>query len=139
MMSAVPKNRSGMGSAMNDTTREFGGALGIAVLGSMVSSGYSKNIHEVISNFPSQIPSEALSFAESSLAGALVVSESMGDSALSFSYAAKESFMAGNSSAMVISAIIAFIASILMVFFLPNQTKDLSINTELSQNTETTH
>lgn len=34
LMSSVPKNRAGMGYAMSDTTRELGGALGVAVLGS---------------------------------------------------------------------------------------------------------
>ena len=44
MMSAVPRSRSGMGSAMNDTTRELGAALGIAVLGALLSSGYTDKI-----------------------------------------------------------------------------------------------
>ena len=38
LMSAVPRERAGMGSAMNDTTRELGGSLGIAVLGSVMAS-----------------------------------------------------------------------------------------------------
>ncbi len=40
IMSAVPMAKAGVGSAVNDTTREVGGALGIAVLGSVVSSAY---------------------------------------------------------------------------------------------------
>jgi hypothetical protein len=40
IMSAVPLDKAGVGSAVNDTTRELGGALGIAVLGSLVSSLY---------------------------------------------------------------------------------------------------
>ena len=35
IMSAVPLNKAGVGSAVNDTTREVGGALGIATLGSL--------------------------------------------------------------------------------------------------------
>jgi len=38
LMSAVPKARAGMGSAMNDTVRELGGALGVALLGSLLAS-----------------------------------------------------------------------------------------------------
>ena len=37
LMAAVPLNRAGMGSATNDTTRELGGALGVAVLGSLLT------------------------------------------------------------------------------------------------------
>jgi hypothetical protein len=40
IMSSVPLAKAGVGSAMNDTTREVGGALGIAVFGSILNSGY---------------------------------------------------------------------------------------------------
>ena len=41
IMSAVPARRAGVGSAMNDATRELGAALGIAVLGSIAASRYA--------------------------------------------------------------------------------------------------
>ena len=44
LMSAVPRDRAGIGSAMNDTTRELGGALGVAVLGSLVTSQYTSGV-----------------------------------------------------------------------------------------------
>ena len=44
IMSAVPLAKAGVGSAMNDTTREVGGALGIAVFGSIVNSLYRANL-----------------------------------------------------------------------------------------------
>ncbi|MEX2553685.1 MAG: MFS transporter [Actinomycetota bacterium] len=44
IMSAVPAGKAGVGSAVNDTTREFGGALGIAVFGTVVSSLYRSGI-----------------------------------------------------------------------------------------------
>jgi DHA2 family multidrug resistance protein-like MFS transporter len=44
IMSAVPLNRAGVASAVNDTTRELGGALGIAVFGSIANSAYRANI-----------------------------------------------------------------------------------------------
>ena len=40
IMSAVPLSKAGVGSAVNDTTRELGGALGIAILGSIANSAY---------------------------------------------------------------------------------------------------
>ena len=43
IMSAVPPRRAGAGSAMNDATRELGAALGIAVMGSIASSQYSRS------------------------------------------------------------------------------------------------
>jgi len=40
IMSAVPQAKAGVGSAINDTTREVGGALGIAIIGSIASAAY---------------------------------------------------------------------------------------------------
>jgi len=44
ILNAVPLNRAGVASAVNDTTRELGGALGIAVFGSIANSAYRSNI-----------------------------------------------------------------------------------------------
>jgi MFS transporter, DHA2 family, multidrug resistance protein len=45
IMSAVPLSKAGVGSAVNDTTRELGGALGIAILGSIANSAYRANVN----------------------------------------------------------------------------------------------
>ena len=44
LMAAVPRDRAGMGSATNDTTRELGGALGVAVLGSLVTGQFANGV-----------------------------------------------------------------------------------------------
>ena len=41
VMSAVPEAKAGVGSAMSDVTRQVGGALGVAVIGSLIGSAYS--------------------------------------------------------------------------------------------------
>ena len=46
LMSAVPMDKAGVGSAVNDTTREFGGALGIAVFGTIGGSAYRSSFGE---------------------------------------------------------------------------------------------
>ena len=48
IMSSVPLGKAGVGSAMNDTTRELGGALGVAVLGSLVTSTYTSSIGDAV-------------------------------------------------------------------------------------------
>jgi hypothetical protein len=45
IMSAVPLSKAGVGSAVNDTTRELGGALGIAILGSIANSAYRASVN----------------------------------------------------------------------------------------------
>ena len=45
IMSTVPLDKAGVGSAVNDTTRELGGALGIAILGSIANGAYRAHIN----------------------------------------------------------------------------------------------
>ena len=44
VMSAVPEAKAGVGSAMSDVTRQVGGALGVAVIGSIIASAYSRDM-----------------------------------------------------------------------------------------------
>ncbi|MGZ4702116.1 MAG: MFS transporter, partial [Ilumatobacteraceae bacterium] len=52
IMSSVPRDKAGVGSAMNDTTREVGTTLGVAVLGSILSSGYNSNLGGAVTGLP---------------------------------------------------------------------------------------
>ncbi|MGX1811495.1 DHA2 family efflux MFS transporter permease subunit [Nocardia sp. NPDC055321] len=45
IMNALPEARAGAGSAVNDTTRELGGALGVAILGSILAATYTHRVH----------------------------------------------------------------------------------------------
>ena len=127
MMAAVPKNRSGMGSAMNDTTRELGGALGIAVLGSMISSGFTTHITEAAANFP-----EAMrGVAETSLASALAVADQLGAQGAGFAEQARAAFMSGTTDAMFVSSMIALAAAVLIGVLLPNRVEPAPADAEL--------
>ncbi|MFJ4656653.1 MFS transporter [Nocardia sp. NPDC088792] len=55
IMGSVPLEEAGAGSAVNDTTREVGGALGVAVLGSIMTSVYSHRIASRIGSIPEAI------------------------------------------------------------------------------------
>ncbi len=55
IMGSVPLEEAGAGSAVNDTTREVGGALGVALLGSIMTSIYSREIAGKIAGIPDQI------------------------------------------------------------------------------------
>ncbi|WP_169816396.1 MFS transporter [Demequina soli] len=122
LMSSVPRNRSGMGSAMNDTTRELGASLGIAVLGSMIANAYASNIAPVAD----QLPAEAAGYVGDSLAGAMSVAGQMGDAGASIAQAAQAAFMDANQHAMLISAIIAGVTALIMLVALPRGERSLS-------------
>lgn len=123
LMSTVPRDKAGMGSAMNDTTRELGGSLGVAVFGSLLASQYAGGLTGVLG----QLPEAARSLVSGSLAGALAVAESApGDSGTALVDAAKQAWMDGfRFSLMVASAVVA-VAGIVAWRFLPDQAHDLA-------------
>jgi hypothetical protein len=47
-MGSVPRAKAGVGSAVNDTTRQVGGALGVAIIGSVMASAFTPRITEVL-------------------------------------------------------------------------------------------
>lgn len=120
LMASVPRNRSGMGSAMNDTTRELGSALGVAVLGAVLSAAYENQIRAAVASFPEAIR-EGL---ESSLAVALQVAEKLGPAAATVSNVAKDAFMTGLSHATIVAAIIIFAAAVISFVGLPKVHKE---------------
>ena len=51
VMGALPRDKAGVGSAVNDTTRQMGGALGVAIIGSVVSSIYASRVADVAGDY----------------------------------------------------------------------------------------
>jgi EmrB/QacA subfamily drug resistance transporter len=103
IMQSVPLGRAGVGSAMNDTTRELGGALGVAVLGSVVTSRYASGLADVLG----QLPEQARAVADSGLAGALAVSGGIGGTQGELLAAtAKQAFVDGLNTAAAVGAVV---------------------------------
>lgn len=90
LMSTIPEDKAGVGSALNDTVQQSGTALGIAILGSLLSGGYKD-----------EIPAGAPERARESIGGALAVAG--GDTGLV--RAAREAFTASMSTTFTISAV----------------------------------
>ena len=66
IMGSLPEAKMSVGSAINDTTRVAGGALGVAVLGSLLASGYRGDMDSAVGALPAQ----AREVAQDSLGGA---------------------------------------------------------------------
>ena len=116
IMSAVPESRAGAGSAMNDATREFGAALGIAVLGSIAASQYSSHLHDALA----KIPASARGTASASIAGALQVAERLpGNVGHTFATAAQTAFVDGIHVAAMFGVGLAIVAALVTRRFLP--------------------
>jgi hypothetical protein len=74
IMGVVPKEKAGIGSAMNDATRELGGTLGVAVIGSVYASLYASGIQDAAG----ALPAPAVDAASESIGAALAVSTQLG-------------------------------------------------------------
>jgi EmrB/QacA subfamily drug resistance transporter len=116
IMSAVPPNRAGAGSAMNDASRELGAALGVAVMGSLAASQYAA----AVDSLTSALPPEAQEVASQSLAGALHVAGEIGGAAgQALSAGADAAFVDGVHLAVTVGAVLAAVAASLVLKFLP--------------------
>jgi EmrB/QacA subfamily drug resistance transporter len=111
IMAAVPLNKAGVGSAVNDTTREVGGALGIAILGSIANSTYRSNIDEQAIG---ALPGPAADIAEESIGGALQVAAQAPSAELGTRLVdtAQDAFVTATSTTFIYSAALAALAGV---------------------------
>ncbi len=116
IMGALPAAQAGVGSAVNDTTREIGGVLGVAVMGSVASSVYAHRIGDAVSS----LPHGASESARSSLGGALTVAHHMGGpTGNHVADAAREAFVAGASKGLLVAIVAAALGALLALRYLP--------------------
>jgi len=128
LMSSVPRKQAGMGSAMNDTTRELGGSLGVAIFGSLLASRYVAGLAEALRS----VPESARSAASGSLAGALRVSSEAGSNGAALAAAAKSAWVEGFQFSLMVAAVVVAAAGLVAWNFLPDQAADLPIAEDLS-------
>jgi EmrB/QacA subfamily drug resistance transporter len=74
VMSAVPEAKAGVGSAMNDLLRQLGGALGVAVIGSVMNTAYRGQMTDAVSG----LPGPAAEAAQDSVGAAVAIAGQVG-------------------------------------------------------------
>ncbi len=124
IMGVVPANKAGQGSAVNDATREVGGTLGVAVIGSVFASIYSG----ALGDKPGwdKLPEGLLTKAEDGIGLAFGVVQGVGDSvsateAQTLTAGAIDSFMAGLHAGCAVAAAVTFLGALLATALLPAQ------------------
>ena len=139
IMGAVDKERAGVGSATNDTTRELGSALGVAVFGSLLSSGDRAALVTKLAAIPAaaSLPANVDAAIRDSLGSAMATAGQLpGATGTAVANAAKEAFVAGMSSATLVGAAIVAIGVLILLHWLPDRSKaadlDLEAEPELS-------
>ncbi|MFJ9327202.1 MFS transporter [Streptomyces sp. NPDC101230] len=98
--SSLPRAKQGVASALNDVTREFGTALGVAMLGALLAGGYRRAIDARLDG----IPTDAADTAREGIANAIEVAPRTGSHAHDLIHAAQQSFVDGWQQAMWIGA-----------------------------------
>jgi len=114
IMGALPRAKAGVGSAVNDTTRQVGGALGVAVVGSVLASTYSNQIAEFLrgKNVPTGL---AHTIEHSPLGFALRA----GNDIRGLDVVATNAFVDGMHSGLLVAAGAALLGSLIAFVFLP--------------------
>jgi EmrB/QacA subfamily drug resistance transporter len=116
IMSSLPLRKAGVGSAWNDTTRELGGALGVAVVGSLAASQYASGLRAAVGG----VPERAAHAAQASVGAAVQVSARLpGGIGPQLARAARSAFVDAMGVALLVSAGVAFLASFLVGRYLP--------------------
>lgn len=115
IMGAMPEAEFGAGSAVANTFRQVGSAVGVALLGDLFLSRYVEELH-----LPSGLSPAAATAAQKSVGAADTIAARL-PSPLSgqVSSAAHRAFMSGMDRAMLVSAVIALLAALLMALLLP--------------------
>ena len=115
IMGAVPPERAGAAAAVVETATEFGGALGIAILGSIGLSAYRSALAVTA---PAGAPQSALRAARSTLGGAVTASGQLpGRLGADLLEAARAAFTHGMNSAALGAAIVTLVAAVLSAVF----------------------
>lgn len=113
IMNAAPDEKQGVASAVNDTTREVGAAVGIAVAGSVLAAQYNNVLRPALADFPAQVRDQALD----SLAHTLAVAGQMGPQGPQLADLATTAFIQSmNLSLLVLSAAVAVAAAFVAVW-----------------------
>jgi Na+/melibiose symporter-like transporter len=116
IMGALPRAKAGIGSAMNDVVREVGGTLGIAVLGSMLTSSYGSGMDDAVAG----MPADAAEAASDSVGAAHGVAAEIGGSAgAKLIHLADGAFVDAMATTATLAAAFAVIGALIALVFLP--------------------
>lgn len=115
VMDSIPEDKAGVGSATNDASREIGGALGIAIGGSVLNQIYQDNL--VV---PEEMESYSAILTES-FPAAMRIGLEMGNMELIAN--ARLAFMDGMVGSAMVSAVVALITAILVKFYMPRKSQ----------------
>ncbi|MEI2696835.1 MAG: MFS transporter [Microthrixaceae bacterium] len=118
VMGSLPLAKAGVGSAVNDTTRQVGGALGVAVIGSVLATTYGDKVTSAMQAVGA--PDEAIEAATSSLGGAAAVAARVGgETGNALLQVANQAFVDALHWGVAVAAIPTAIGAVVALLYLP--------------------
>ena len=130
IMGSLPRAKAGVGSAMNDTTRQVGGAIGVAVLGSILSSRYGPHLASLLAG---KVPAPIITSARDSVGRAVLVAgqPAAAPYRAQIVSAAHQSFIGGLHLAAVVAAGVVLVAVGGVLRWLPARAVDEDAATDI--------
>jgi EmrB/QacA subfamily drug resistance transporter len=135
VMSSLPPNRAGIGSAMNDTTRQLGGALGVAILGALMNGIYRSHVAALakVNGISPANFSEILSSVQNAHMAATKLA---GDASALVIQTSSLAFVAGMDRAFFIGSVAMILGAVAAWMILPNKPKPVLAESQVSELTE---
>jgi EmrB/QacA subfamily drug resistance transporter len=117
IMSTLPREKAGVGSAVGNTIRQVGGALGVAILGSVLSGVYRDRIASSVAG----LPGPAREVATSSVSGTYTVAGGLGAHGGSLIAAGNQAFVAAMHWAAAGSVLVGLVGTLVVLGWLPSR------------------
>jgi EmrB/QacA subfamily drug resistance transporter len=118
IMGSLPLAKAGVGSAVNDTTRQVGGALGVAIIGSVLASTYGSKVGDAVAG--QHLPAGVAGDAKNSLGFALQTASQIGGPAgNALASTARTAFVDGMHQGYLVGAAVLILGAIAAAIWLP--------------------
>ena len=120
IVASLPQDKQGVASAVNDLSRELGGVLGVAILGSVLNAGYRSELADAGLG----LPGETLARAQESLASALGVAGRLGGAeGTRLADATREAYVGGLSASLLAGTTVLALGAIGVLLLAPNESR----------------
>jgi EmrB/QacA subfamily drug resistance transporter len=130
IMSVVPREKAGAGAAVNNSVRQIGGALGVAILGSVLAASYATHLGSTVDALPASARAEASQSIVATLEAVREVQGGGDDDAAGAAAGivepAREAFVSAMHVTAVFTAVAALVAAGVVLLWLPGRRRDVS-------------
>ncbi|HYH23941.1 MAG TPA: MFS transporter [Blastococcus sp.] len=133
IMSVVPREKAGAGAAVNNTVRQVGGALGVAILGSVLATAYSANLGRAVDVLPASMRGEASTSIAATLETAGTTADraradgetELAAAADALAGTAREAFVSAMHLTAIGTAAATTVAAVVVLIWLPGRRREV--------------